>query len=146
MEVTDGWTDTDTGPLDTPPAVAVMVAVPLIGLLWASKPLHTTKIESQTPAHTWPDGEIVAILVFDELKVKMVLTVELAEFTAETLSPTTCPATRESEAGLTVTAATVLFADLDPPQPAMIERKVTIRAASAKCGRRSFIPCVWRNT
>jgi len=143
-EVIVGCTETATGPLVTPPAVTVMVAVPVMGLPSASKPLHTTKIESQTPAHTWPPGEIVAIPVLVELNVKVVLTVLFAEFTADTESPTTCPATKESEAGLTVTTATVLLADFEPPQPAINERKRTITADAANRGRRSLIPCILR--
>ena len=46
-----------------------------------------------------PAGEIVAILVFEELKVNVVVTAVLAEFTAETLRPITWPATMESVAG-----------------------------------------------
>jgi len=53
-EVIDGCTATVVGPLVTPAAVAVIVAVPLIGLFWASEPLHTTNEESQTPAQTLP--------------------------------------------------------------------------------------------
>src|SRR6476661_5424707 len=61
-EVIDGCTATVTGPLVTPPAaVAVMIAVPLMGFPSASKPLHTTKEESHTPAQTLPPGETVAI-------------------------------------------------------------------------------------
>ena len=123
-----------------PAAVTVMVAVPVIGLPSASKPLHTTKIESQTPAHTWPPGEMVAILVSFEWKVNVVLTEVFDEFTADTESPVTCPATKESEAGLTVTTATVLLVDFDPPQPAINERKRTITASAANRGRRSLIP------
>src|SRR6476469_8701049 len=129
-EVIVGCTETATGPLVMPAAVTVMIAVPVIGLPSASKPLHTTKIESQTPAHTWPPGEMVAILVSLEWNVNVVLTALFDEFTADTESPTTCPATMESEAGLTATTATVLLADFDPPQPAMNEKR-TITASAA---------------
>jgi hypothetical protein len=137
-EVIDGWTATVMGPLVTPAAVAVIVADPLIGFPWASEPLHTTNEESQTPAQTLPWGEIVAILVFDELKVNVVATGVLAEFTAAALIVTTCPATMESVEGLTVTAATVLFADFEPPQPAMKDTNKTMRAIPVKSGRRGF--------
>src|SRR5689334_13419237 len=92
-----------------------MTALPEIGFPCASVPLQTTKVESQTPPHTRPEGEIVATAVFEELKVKVVRTAELAEFTADALSVRTCPATSEAEDGLTTTWATVLLADLDPP-------------------------------
>jgi hypothetical protein len=87
---------------------------------------------------------MVAILVSDEWNVNVVLTEVFDEFTAKTESPVTCPATREREAGLTVTTATVLLADLDPPQPAINERKRTITARAANRGRRSLIPCILR--
>src|SRR5215467_1229543 len=140
-DVMTGCTETATGPLVMPAAVTVIVAVPVIGLPSVSKPLHTTKIESQTPAHTWPPGEMVAMLVSLEWNVNVVLTVLFDEFTAATESPTTSPPTMESEAGLTVTTATVLLVDFDPPQPAMNERKRTITADAANRGRRSLIPC-----
>jgi hypothetical protein len=124
----------------------VMVVDPLTGLLRASRPLHTTKAESQTPPQTLPWGEMVAILVFDELKVNVVLTVPLAEFTADALIETTSPATSEIVAGDTVTAATVVFAALDPPQPAMNETNKTIRAIPVKIGRRRLFPCIFRST
>src|SRR5215831_2676311 len=144
VTVTDvmvGCTEIATGPLVTPAAVTVIVAVPVIGLPSASKPLHTTKIESQTPAHTWPPGEMVAMLVSLEWNVNVVLTVVFAEFTAATESGETSPATMESDAGVTVTTATVLLVDFDPPQPAMNERKRAITARAANRWRRSLIPC-----
>src|SRR5215467_6391269 len=140
-DVMVGCTEIATGPLVTPAAVTVIVAVPVIGLPSASKPLQTTKIESQTPAHTWPPGEMVAMLVLVEWKVNVVLTVVFAEFTADTESGETCPTTMKSEARLTMTTATVLLVDFDPPQPAMNERKRTITASAANRGRRSLIPC-----
>jgi len=87
---------------------------------------------------------MVAILVSVEWKVNVVLTEVFYEFTAATESPITCPATREREAGLTVTTATVLLADFDPPQPAINERKRTITASAANRGRRSLIPRILR--
>ena len=42
---------------------------------------------------------MVAILVFDELNVNVVITALPAEFTAEGETDTTCPATREMEDG-----------------------------------------------
>jgi hypothetical protein len=132
-EVTEGCTETVTGPLLTPWAVAVMVAVPVTGFPNESKPLQTTKVESQTPPHTLPEGEMVAILVFDELKVKVVVTVLLVEFTANALIDVTSPATREIEAGLTVTTATLLFEDDEPPQPVSNDRN-SPKAASVAAG------------
>ena len=126
--------ETVTGPLVTPWAVAVMVAVPVTGFPNESMPLQTTKVESQTPPHTLPDGEMVATLVFDELKVKVVLTVLSAEFTANALIDVTCPATREIVVGLTLTAATVLFADEElPPQPVSNDKN-SPKAASVAAG------------
>jgi hypothetical protein len=62
---------------------------------------------------------MVAILVFDELKVNVVFTGLPAAFTANALMVTTCPATSEIVAGLTVTDATVLLLEEElPPHPA----------------------------
>jgi hypothetical protein len=133
-EVTEGWTETLTGPLLTPCAVAVMVAVPVTGFPNESRPLQTTKVESQTPPHTLPDGEMVAILVFDELKVKVAVTVLLLELTANALIDVTCPATREIEVGLTVTAATLLFEDEEPPPQPVSNDKNSPKAASVAAG------------
>ena len=74
----------------------------------------------------------MAILVFVELKVNVVVTAALAELTAETFNPTTWPATMEIEAGATLTAATVLFADFEPPQPAMSETNRSDKGHSGK--------------
>jgi hypothetical protein len=84
-DVTEGCTDTFAGPLVTPPAVAVMMADPATGLPRESFPLQTTKAESQTPPQTLPEGETVAIFVFDELKVKVVVIGVFAAFTATAL-------------------------------------------------------------
>jgi hypothetical protein len=141
-EVTEGCTATFTGPLVTPWAVAVMIAVPETGFPSESVPLQTTKVESQTPPHTLPDGETVATLVFDELKVKVVTTLLLAEFTAPALMEVTCPATRETEAGLTVTTATPLLVDFEPPQPAMndVNSPRTAMVAAGHKNRRQRAP------
>jgi len=135
-----------TGPLVTPAAVAVMIAVPLMGFPSASDPLQTTKAESHTPAHTLPWGEIVAILVFDELKVNVVVTAVLAEFTADTFRPITWPATMETEAGDTRTEATVVFADFEPPQPVVHDVNRTMRAIAVNSGQRGLFACILRNT
>jgi len=141
-----GCTATVTGSLVTPAEVAVMMAVPLMGFPCASKPLHTTKAESQTPAQTLPCGEIVAVLVFDELKVNVVVRVVLAEFTADALTVTTCPATMESVVGDKLTAATLLFADFEPPQPANNETNRTMRAIPVKSGQRGVFSWILRST
>jgi hypothetical protein len=133
-EVMDGCTATVTGPLVTPAAVAVMIAVPLMGFPFASDPLHTTKAESHTPAQTLPAGEIVAIWVLEELKVNVVATLALSEFTADALSPTTSPATMESDEEPTLTAATVVLAFFEPPQPAANNINKAIRAIPVKRG------------
>ena len=122
-EVIDGCTATVTGPLVTPPARCGDDRRPADGVSTARlEPLHTTKAESHTPAQTLPAGETVAIWVFEELKVNVVETLALAEFTADTLSPTTSPATMESEEVPILTAATVVFADFEPPQPAAMRQ------------------------
>ena len=118
MEVMEGCTATETGPLVTPAAVTVIVAVPAIGLPEASVPLQTTKTESQTPPHTWPAGDTVAMLVLEELKVKSVLTTPFEEFTALGVMVTTSPAPMEIVDGVTFTAATTFAVDEEPPQPA----------------------------
>ena len=82
---------------------------------------------------------MVAMLVFVELKVNVVATAELAELTAEAFNETTCPATMEIVAGDTLTAATVLFTDFEPPQPAMSETNRRMRAIPAKNGQRAFL-------
>src|SRR5512140_209184 len=105
-----------------------MIAGPVMGFPFASEPLHTTKAESHTPAQTLPAGETVAILVSEELKVNVVVTLALAEFTADAFSPTTSPATMESEEVPTLTAATVVFAFFEPPQPAASDINKAIRA------------------
>jgi hypothetical protein len=88
---------------------------------------------------------MVAMLVFEELKVNVVLTVVFAEFAAEALSETTCPATIESEAGLTVTTATVVFADLEPPQPAKKESRRAISAVGVNHWRPAPFLCVLKS-
>src|SRR5579864_2851933 len=145
-EVIDGCTATMTGPLVTPAAVAVTMAVPLMGFPWASEPLHITKAESQTPAQTFPCGEIVAMLVFVELKVNVVATLLLSEFTADALIATTSPATMESVAGAILTWATVVFAFFEPPQPAMSDTNRTMRAIPVKRGQRGLFPWILRST
>jgi hypothetical protein len=110
-----------------------MIALPLMGFPCASEPLHTTKPESHTPAQTLPAGETVAIWVFDELKVNVVVILALAESTADALSPTTSPATMESEEELILTDAIVLFVDFEPPQPAANDTN-KIRAIPVKSG------------
>jgi hypothetical protein len=111
-----------------------MMADPVTGLPNESLPLQTTKVESQTPPQTLPEGETVAILVFDELKVNVVLTVLFDAFTARALIEVTWPATREMEAGLIVTTATPVLAEEEPPpQPASIDR-ISPRAASVAVG------------
>jgi hypothetical protein len=83
---------------------------------------------------------MVAILVFDELKVNVVTTLVLAELTAAALIVTTCPATIESVEGLNVTAATVVLADFEPPQPATKDTNKIMRAIPVKSRRRGFFP------
>src|SRR5260370_28718520 len=68
MEVTEGCTETWTGALLTPWALAVITAIPVIGLPEESAPLQTMKNESQTPPQTSPPGQNIATLVLDELK------------------------------------------------------------------------------
>jgi hypothetical protein len=141
-EVMEGWTAMETGPLVTPPAVAVSVAVPLMGFPDASFPLQTTKLESHTPPQTKPAGEIVAMVELEELKVNVVVTALFAAFTAEAVSCTTCPATREAEAGLMLTWATVLLVEELPPQPAKIMTSGKNKNASLRAG--DCIRCPWR--
>src|SRR5262245_4606515 len=122
-EVTEGCTATFTGPLVTPWAVAVTIADPVTGLPDESLPLQTTNAESQTPPQIRPEGETVAILVFDELKVNVVETTPFAEFTAEALIETTWPATSEIDEGLMMTAATPLLDEEElPPHPGNSDR------------------------
>jgi hypothetical protein len=108
MEVTLGCTETATGPLVIPCEVTVMVAFPVIGLPRESFPLQTTNNESHTPPQTEPLGATVAILVLEELKVKVAVTAPFEEFSAETEMLVTSPAIMESVAGVTVTWATLL--------------------------------------
>jgi hypothetical protein len=83
---------------------------------------------------------MVAMLVFVELKVNVVLTAPLVEFTADALTDTTSPATIDSVAGANVTEATVLFTDFEPPQPAINEANRTMRAIPVKSRQRGFFP------
>jgi hypothetical protein len=53
-------------------------------------------------------GATVAILVLEELKVKVAVTAPFEEFSAETEMLVTSPAIMESVAGVTVTWATLL--------------------------------------
>ena len=72
--------------------------------------------------------------------MNVVLTLPLSEFTADTLTATTSPATMESVAGASLTEATVLFADFEPPQPTMSKPNRTMRAIPIKSGQRGFFP------
>jgi hypothetical protein len=148
IEVTEGCTATATGPLVTPAAVTVIVAVPAMGLFEASVPLQTTKIESQTPPHTWPAGDTVATLVLDELKVKTEIMEAFAEFTAFGVIVTTSPAFIEIVDGVTRTAATVFVVDEElPPQPATNDknRMAMIAEVPVKCRLPGLFPRVLSN-
>jgi hypothetical protein len=131
----EGCTDTETGPLVTVWAVAVTVAVPEIGFPSESLPLHTTKVESQTPPQTRPAGETVATVVLEELKVNVVATALLVEFTAEALTVTTWPATNEMVAGeISTWATTVLLVEVEeepPPQPVTMPTRMATAARMA---------------
>ena len=83
---------------------------------------------------------MVTALVFDELKVNVVVMGESVEFTADALTAMTCPATMESVVGDKLTAATVLFVDFEPPQPADNETNRTMRAIPVKSVQRGVFP------
>jgi len=90
---------------------------------------------------------MVAILVFDELKVNVAVTGLPAAFTAAALMVTTCPATSEIVAGLTVTDATVLLLEEElPPHPATSDKNRTPRTMDAavpvQCRRPGLFPRV----
>ena len=68
----------------------------------------------------------MATLVFEELKVNVVVTVLLLESTADAESASTCPATRDALAGPTLTCATVFLGEELPPQPARKAAKIKI--------------------
>src|SRR5689334_22709890 len=99
-----------TGPLVTPPALAVMLAVPESGLPEAFLPLQLIKLESHTPAQikalvmpVWPfapGGVTVAMPVFDELKVMVVVTAPLVEFSGFAVTVATSPAFSEIAVGV----------------------------------------------
>src|SRR5262249_54057987 len=74
---------TVSGVLFTPPAVAVIVALPFSGLPAESVPLHTMNEESHTPPQTRPEGDTVTRAVFEEVKVKVAATGALAELSAD---------------------------------------------------------------
>src|SRR5215472_5197365 len=118
------------GALLTPWALAVIKALPAIGLPEASLPLQTMKSASQAPPQTSPDGEIEAIAVFEELKVNVGrgLTAPPVGLTAEALICETWPATIERAAGDTLTWPTTPLAFFGgvttlvfppPPHPAI---------------------------
>src|SRR6185437_2175505 len=111
--------ETITGPLLTPPAEAVTVAVPVKGLPAAFLPLQTTNVESHTPPQISPEGEMLTRLGLEELKVKVVFTGVLDEFAADTVSCATSPATMETDVGVRLTTATVFLLEEPPPQPAI---------------------------
>ena len=102
-----------------PAAVAVTVAVPVSGFPEASFPLQTTKVESQTPPQTSPEGATVTRFGFEELNVNVAGTPVAVESAAETLSCATCPDTIDTDTGVRLTTATVFLLDEPPPQPAM---------------------------
>ena len=104
-----------------------MDAVPLTGFPEAFVPLHTTKRESHTPPQTRPLGETVATAGFEELKVKVVGTLLLAELTAEAETVSTWPATSEAEVGDTRTCETVLLLLEEDPPPQPVKNPVTIK-------------------
>src|SRR5262245_19829789 len=107
-----------------------MMADPATGLPRESLPLQTTKAESQTPPQTLPAGETVAIFVFDELKVKVVVIGVFAAFTATALIGVTWPAAGEIELGETETTATLLLVEEEPPPQPASNNKNSPRAAS----------------
>lgn len=117
-EVTAMWTVTGTGALVTPPALAVMVAEPEMGLPLASSPLQFMNCDSQTPAQTSPEGDMLAIEGLDVAYVT-VGAVPLETF-GVALSCTTCPEFNERPAGETVTEVTVPVDDEPPPHPVKI--------------------------
>jgi len=123
-----------------------MMADPATGLPRESVPLQTIKAESQTPPQTLPAGETVAIFVFDELKVKVVVTGVFAAFTATALIGVTWPATREIEFGETETTATLLlFEEEPPPQPASNDKNSPRAAKPARWQRAPFARVVRTN-
>ena len=97
----------------TPPALAVMLAVPESGLPEVVLPLQLIKLESHTPAQikapvipTWPfapGGVTVAMLVFEELKVMVAETEPLVEFSGFALTAATSPAFSEIAVGVMIT-------------------------------------------
>jgi len=91
---------------------------------------------------------MVAMLVLEELNVKVVVTAVSAEFTAAGVSVTTCPATSESVVGLTVTDATVLVeAEELPPQPETKNKERINRTGSVPAKHRltGLFPRVFEN-
>jgi hypothetical protein len=105
MELTAGCTVTGTGTLVMPCALAVTTALPEMGLPELSVPLQAIKKASQTPPHTSPPGETVALVVLEELNVKVGngVTAPPVGLTAAGVSWTTWPATTETVPGVTLT-------------------------------------------
>jgi hypothetical protein len=126
-EVTAMWTVTGTGALVTPPALAVMVADPEMGLPLASSPSHVMKFDSQTPAQTSPEGDTPAIARFDDAYVTVTpLAVPLAVFGVAVIC-TTCPEFNERPVGETVTEVTVVLGEEPPPpHPVKIPTSTTM--------------------
>src|SRR5579872_2045165 len=111
---------TCSGLLLMPCALAVTPTEPCSGLPVAgSRPWQITNSESQTPAQIRPAGEMVASLVFEELKVNVVETPPPAELTAEAETVAVSPAFSESEVGEIVMRETALALTvfLGPPPP-----------------------------
>src|SRR5436305_2808819 len=112
-----------------PPAVAVMVAVPVTGTP-PERPLQTINAESQVPPHTelilMAAGETPAMLELEEVKVTVVVTLLPAALVTIAMIWTTSPAFRESVEELRVTLVTLLAEEeeLPPPQPARLKARI----------------------
>jgi hypothetical protein len=116
------WTFT-VAALVIPPAVTVMVALPLTGFLFPSRPLQLIGVvrESQTPAQIRPALETVTMLLFEEEYVMFAATAPLEEFSGVAEIWTTSPEFSEKEVGESTREETVLLTLLEPPpQPTRI--------------------------
>jgi hypothetical protein len=108
---------TGTAALVTPPALAVMVALPESGLPDVLRPLQLINCASQTPAHTSPVGDTVTNLLFEVEKVGVAATAVPAEFCGVAIICSTCPELSESPVGDTITCVTAFAVVVVVPFP-----------------------------
>src|SRR5271165_6713526 len=123
------------------PEIAAMVTCPTPPC--PSVGLQLMMLASQTPPHTRPPLETVAMLLLLLVNVMSAATVLPAEFWAEADNVPTAPSLSERVVGKSVMDVTVVLAELPlPPHPASKTRKMAVRRAARKetTGNRRMYP------